>query len=302
MSTTTATATTFLTNSSPPQAQPSVVQYNRLTTTDPTSSNVTQGGTQVQLQPIPSPPVFTNKKEEREYLKGRLALAFRIFAKNGFDEGLAGHITLRDPILTDHFWVNPLGRPFSLMRRSDLILVNSEGEVVDGGANRLLNRAAYMIHHAIHTARPDVNCAAHSHSFYGKTWCCLGRNISMLSQDSCAFYNDVAMYRQFNGAVLAKEEGEHIAAALGKKKAALLQNHGLLTCGETVEAAAFWFYALEKCCHSQLLAEAAGTPVPIDEEDAEFTFKSTGTPGIGWFQAQPMFEIMALESGDDYLQ
>lgn len=294
--------TTYLTNSPPPES-PNIIQYSQLTTTDPSAAKVTQGGSEVQLQEIPSPPKFTNKKQEREYLKGRLALAFRIFAKYAFDEGLAGHITLRDPILTDHFWVNPLGRPFALMRSSDLILVNSHGEVVDGGANRLLNRAGFMIHHAIHVARPDVNCAAHSHSFYGKTWCSLGRNIAMLSQDSCAFYNDVAIYRQFNGAVLAKEEGEHIAAALGGNKAALLQNHGLLTCGETVEAAIFWFYSLEQCCHSQLLAEAAaGEPVPIDEEDAAFTYKSTGTPGIGWFQAQPMFEMMALSSGDDYLQ
>ena len=297
-----ATTTSTATHTTNPSENPSVVQYNRLTTTDPTASKVTQGGTEIQLQEIPSPPIFTNKEEEREYLKGRLALAFRIFAKHDFDEGLAGHITLRDPILTDHFWVNPLGRPFAIIRRSDLILVNSNGEVIAGGPNRLLNRAGYMIHHAIHVARPDVNCAAHSHSFYGKTWCSLGRNISMLSQDSCAFYNDIAIYRQFNGAVLAKEEGEHIAAALGKKKAALLQNHGLLTCGETVEAAIFWFYSLEKCCHSQLLAEAAaGEPIAIDEEDAEFTYKSTGTPGIGWFQAQPMFEMMALDSGGDYL-
>lgn len=302
--TTTTTTSTFLSNSLPEErGVNSVSQYDGLTTTDPTASNVTQLGSQVQLQSIPSPPVFADKEKEREYLKGRLALAFRIFAKNGFDEGLAGHITLRDPILTDHFWVNPLGRAFCLMRRSDLILVNSRGEVVDGGPNRLLNRAAYMIHHAIHVARPDVNCAAHSHSIYGKAFCSLGREVSMLSQDSCAFYKDVGMYKQFNGAVLAKEEGEHIAVALGPKKACLLQNHGLLSCGQTVEAATYWFYALDRACHVQLMAEAVpGGPKPIDDEDAEFTYKSTGTPGIGWFQAQPMFEVMALESGEHYLQ
>lgn len=297
---TTTTTSTYLSNSN---GSTSTVRYDSLTTTDPTASNVTQQGAQIQLQPIPAPPTFKDKEQEREYLKGRLALAFRIFAKNGFDEGLAGHITLRDPVLTDHFWVNPLGRPFCLMRRSDLILVNPQGDVVDGGPNRLLNRAAYMIHHAIHVARPDVNCAAHSHSIYGKAFCSLGREISMLSQDSCAFYKDVATYKQFNGAVLAKEEGQHIAAALGPKKACLLQNHGLLSCGETVEAATYWFYALDRACHVQLLAEAVpGGPVPIDDEDAEFTYKSTGTPGIGWFQAQPLFEVMALESGGSHLQ
>lgn len=162
------------------------------------------------------------------------------------------------------------------MRSSDLILVNGLGEVVDGGSNRLLNRAAYMIHYTIHMARPDVNCAAHSHSLYARSFSSLGRPIDMLSQDSCAFYKHLGVYKQFKGVVLAEEEGKNIAAALGQNKAALLQNHGPLTVGETVEAAMFWFMSLEKCCHAQLLAEAAGYgsgrggPIAIDDEDAEF--------------------------------
>ena len=132
----------------------------------------TQGD--VNWQKFPSPPTFTCKNEQREFEKGRLALAFRILARLGMNEGTAGHITLRDPSRPDHFWVNPLGRPFSMMRRSDLILVNPEGIVVEGGPNRLLNTAAYNIHHAIHSARPDVNCAVHSHSLYGRTFSTLG--------------------------------------------------------------------------------------------------------------------------------
>jgi ribulose-5-phosphate 4-epimerase/fuculose-1-phosphate aldolase len=261
------------------------------------------GGTEETLSKVPSPPQFADKLEEREYLKGRLALAFRIFGKLGFDEGVAGHITLRDPVKPDHFWVNPLGRAFSLMRRSDLILVNSDGKVVDGGPNRLLNTAAYMIHHAIHVARPDVNCAAHSHSLYGRTFCSLGRPIDMLTQDACAFYNDVSVYPQFKGIVLAREEGERIASHLGQRKACLLQNHGLLTVGSTIEATVFWFTSLEKCCHSQLMAEAAATkPIPIDQEDAEYTYKTVGMPHVGWFSAQPMFEVLESEIGDAHLQ
>ncbi|OAL45808.1 arad-like aldolase/epimerase [Pyrenochaeta sp. DS3sAY3a] len=267
-----------------------------------------QNGIKIQLQKIPTPPTFTDKFEERAYLKGRLALAFRIFGKFGFDEGVAGHITLRDPVLRDHFWVNPLGRGFTQMKSSDLILVNPLGDVVDGGSNRLLNKAAYMIHHAIHVARPDVNCAAHSHSLYGRSFCSLGRTIGMLSQDACAFYQHLGLYQQFRGVVLAEEEGRNIAAALGQNKACLLQNHGLLTTGETIEAAVFWFMSLEKCCHAQLLAEAAGLgsgrggPIEIDEEDARFTFKSVGQPGVGWFSAQPTFEAMIEEVGQVYLE
>ena len=115
--------------------------------------------------------------------------------------------------------------------------VNHAGEVIDGGQNRLLNTAAYMIHSAIHKARPDVICAAHSHSIYGRTWCSLGRKIDSLTQDACAFHNDHVVYESFNGVVLAEKEGKNIAACLGDKKAALLQNHGLLTVGHTIEEA-----------------------------------------------------------------
>ena len=112
--------------------------------TAPNEPKLSQSGAQIQMQKFPSPPKFTDKHEEREYLKGRLALAFRIFGKLGFDEGVAGHITLRDPVEPDTFWVNPFGLAFSLIKRSDLIRVNHEGKVIDGGKNRLLNLAAYM--------------------------------------------------------------------------------------------------------------------------------------------------------------
>jgi ribulose-5-phosphate 4-epimerase/fuculose-1-phosphate aldolase len=260
-----------------------------------------------QMQKFPSPPKFQDKYEEREYLKGRLTLAFRIFGKLGFDEGVAGHITLRDPVDPHTFWVNPFGVAFSLIKKSDLILVDHTGKVVDGGPCRLLNTAAYMIHSAIHKARPDVLCAAHSHSIHGRAFCTLGRELDITTQDSCAFYNDHVVYEQFNGVVLAEEEGHNIAQTLGNKKACILRNHGLLTVGQTIEAAIFWFCSLEKCCHAQLMADAAaagrgGETVKINEEDAAFTYKTVGTPRAGWFSAKPTFDVMAREAGDEYLQ
>ena len=134
------------------------------------------------------PPTFADPHAERAYLKGRLAAGLRVFGKLGYEAGVAGHITVRDPIERDTFWVNPLGVAFRAMRRSDLIRVNAKGEVVDGGAVRRLNTAAYMIHHAVHTARPDVQCAAHSHSIYGRAFSALGRELDITTQDACAFY------------------------------------------------------------------------------------------------------------------
>lgn len=254
---------------------------------------------------FPGPPTFDDPYKEREYLKGRLALAFRIFAKFGFDEGVAGHITLRDPVEPTSFWVNPFGVAWPLLKASDLILVNKEGKVVEGGQVRLLNTAAYMIHHAVHTARPDINCVAHSHSIHGRAFCTLGRTLDTITQDSCAFHNDHALYSSFRGIVLAEDEGIAIAEALGNKKAALLQNHGLLTCGKTIESTVFWFMSLEKCCHVQLMADAAaggrgGETIKIDEKDAEYTYKTVGTEMAGWFSARPTFDIMESESGVDY--
>lgn len=260
---------------------------------------------EVQAMKFPGPPKFTDKYQEREYQKGRLALAFRLFAKYGFDEGVAGHITLRDPVEPTSFWVNPFGVAWPTLKASDLILVNHEGNVVDGGECRLLNTAAYMIHHAVHSARPEINAVAHSHSIYGRAFCTLGRNIDIITQDACAFHNDIALYNSFKGIVLVADEGIAIAKALGNRKAALLQNHGLLTCGGTIEETVFWFTSLEKCCHAQLMADAAAAgrgheTVKIDEEDAAFTYKAVGSPMAGWFSAKPAFDLMARESGDEY--
>src|SRR6478735_5840586 len=95
----------------------------------------------------------TTVEDERRHRKQRLAAAFRIFSARGFDEGVAGHITARDPERTDCFWVNPFGMHFSQVRASDLILVNHEGEVVEG--EWPVNRAAFAIHSRVHAARPD---------------------------------------------------------------------------------------------------------------------------------------------------
>ena len=118
------------------------------------------------------PPQFASVEEERLHRKQRLAAAFRLFSRFGFDEGVAGHITARDPGRPDHFWVNPFGVHFGHIRVSDLILVNDRGDVVEGDA--ALNQAAFAIHSQVHAARPDVVAAAHAHSVYGKTWSTLG--------------------------------------------------------------------------------------------------------------------------------
>jgi ribulose-5-phosphate 4-epimerase/fuculose-1-phosphate aldolase len=136
------------------------------------------------------------------------------------------------------------------------------------------------------------------------------------------------LYESFNGVVLAEKEGKDIAACLGGKKAALLQNHGLLTVGGSVEEvslstraslvagelvcwlwfqAVFWFLSMEKCCQSQLMAEAAAgsrgeKPIAIGADEAAYTYRTVGSNKAGWFSAKPLFDVIHKETGGDYLE
>ena len=232
-------------------------------------------------------------EEVRQERKNKLAAALRLFGKLGFDEGVAGHITVRDPELLDHFWVNPMGRSFKQMRVSDLLLVSHTGEVIEGEG--LLNGAAFTIHSQIHMSNPNITAAAHSDSVYGKAFSSLGKTLDPLTQDACAFYDDHVLFDDFSGVVLDNTEGERIAAALGDRKAAILQNHGLLTVGETIDAAAWWYITMERTCQAQLLAEAAGTPKPIAHDVALHTRETVGSPIAGWFSFQPLFDVIIAE-------
>ena len=250
---------------------------------------------QIAMQ-FPNPSPTRTVDEERLHRKQVLAAGFRLFSKFGFDEGVAGHITARDPEMTDHFWVNPFGMHFGHIRVSDLLLVRHDGQVVQG--DWPVNAAAFAIHSQVHAARPDVIGAAHSHSLHGKAWSSLGRLLDPITQDSCAFYDDHALFDDFTGVVLDTEEGKRIAYALGERKAVILRNHGLLTVGHTVEAAIWWFITMERTCQAQLLAEAAGTPILVDPEPAALTQTQVGTPIAGWFNFQPLFARITREQPD----
>lgn len=262
-----------------------------MTTTErPSDVNTIDG---VPLVPretaVPLPPEFDSVEEERAHVKAKLAGALRLFGRFGFSEGVAGHITARDPEFPDHFWVNPFGMNFRHIRSSDLILVNHQGEVVYG--QRPVNRAAFVLHSAVHQARPDVNAAAHAHSPYGKSFSSLGIPLAPLTQDACAFYGDHTVVAEQGGAVVLEiAAGREFAAAFPAGKAAIHRNHGLFTVGETVDAAAWWFITMERSCQAQLLAMAAGDPIEINDEYARYTQSQTGGGTSGWFQFQPLWD------------
>jgi ribulose-5-phosphate 4-epimerase/fuculose-1-phosphate aldolase len=250
-------------------------------------------------------PKFETVEEERQLRKQRLAAAYRLFGRFGFDEGIAGHITARDPERLDRFWVNPFGMNFSHIRVSDLILVNDKGEVVErprspsqAPGNYGVNTAAFVIHSQVHAARPDVVAAAHAHSIYGKSWSALGRRLDPITQDVCAFYEDHGLFDDYTGVVLDLEEGKRLAHALGDQKAVILRNHGLLTVGHSVDEAAWWFITMERSCQAQLLAEAAGDPVLIDPDMAKLTASQVGSHVAGYLSFQALYDKIVRDQPD----
>ena len=165
-----------------------------------------------------APPTFTSVEDERAHRKGRLAVAYRLFAQLGYDHWVAGHITVRDPEFPHQFWLNPFGRSWRHLRASDLLLVDLEGRLLAGeGA---VNAAAFAIHSEIHRARPDVTAIAHAHTRSGRAWSATGRLLEPLSQDACAFYDDHAIFDDFSGVVYGSEEGGALGRRAGRQQGA----------------------------------------------------------------------------------
>ncbi len=241
-------------------------------------------------------PSFDDVATERRHLQERLAAACRLFGRFGYDEGVAGHITARDPEHADRFWVNGFGVHFRQVSVSNLICVDHSGEVVEG--DHTVNRAAFAIHSRVHQARPDVVAAAHAHSVHGKAFSSLGIQLDPITQDACAFYEDHAVFDDYTGVVLQTSEGGRIADALGASKLVILRNHGLLSVGTSVDAAAWWFIAADRSCHAQLLADAAGTTVHIDPDQAATTRGQVGSEIAGLANFHPLWSWIVAEEPD----
>lgn len=131
-------------------------------------------------------PTFASLEAERAHRKLHHAAALRWLGYQGYNnEGAGGHVTVRDPVMTDHFWINPHGKSFSHMKPEDLVLVSKDGEVKEGGNMHSINPAGYIIHSAVHEARPDVIAAVHCHSVPSKAFSSIGCQLEPINQDAC---------------------------------------------------------------------------------------------------------------------
>ncbi|KAF4465893.1 hypothetical protein FALBO_7259 [Fusarium albosuccineum] len=256
---------------------------------------------------VPTIPVFQTPEEEQRYCKQHLAAAFRVFADRGYDEGVAGHMSLRDPIRKDHFWINPYAMHFADIKVSDLVLVNEDAEIIEG--NHAVNAAGFSIHSEIHKAHPWVNAVCHAHTVYGKAYSVFGKKLPAMMQDSLRFYGSHSVNLDYGGVVLSSEEGKNIAATLRPQdKVCILQNHGLLSVGETIDEAAYWFICFDKCCQSQLAIDAVVSakgeeyePKEVDHETAYFTEQRIGTRHRGWLNFQPYYTNVVNRTKGEFL-
>jgi ribulose-5-phosphate 4-epimerase/fuculose-1-phosphate aldolase len=239
---------------------------------------------------FPEIPEFASAAEERDYRKQHLVAACRAFALHGFDYGFAGHLTVRDPERPELYWTNPMCVHFSQVRMSNLILADHDGRVVEG--RHAINRAGFVLHAAVHEENPDIVAMCHAHTQYGTAWCATGRPLDMISQDAACFYDDHVVIGASAGAVAVETKaGLSVAEAFGDKRAALHQNHGLLTASRhSIDDAAFWFIALERCCQAQLLVEASGVkPQLLSDETAAYSREHVGSDFIGWLHFQTIY-------------
>lgn len=171
-----------------------------------------------------------------------------------------------------------------MMKASDMVLIDAHGDVV-GGNKAAVNVAGFQIHSAIHRLRPDVHAACHAHGVNGRAWAVFGQPLDIITQDSCTLYKAHSVYSNFGGTVFEGEEAQRLANSVaGNTKAVILQNHGLLTVGSTVDEAVYLFMAMERLCEIQLNVEAACAgerglkKVLVTEEAAAYSHKMGSDP------------------------
>lgn len=262
----------------------------------PTDAGDALSGPAEELDISDIPESLDSIRPERLRRKQQLAITFRLFARYGYDEGIAGHVTARDPESPDRFWVNPYALHFSRIRVSDLLLIDERGRVIEGA--RRTNTAAFWIHSSIHRARPDVVAVAHAHTIHGRAFAALDRALDPIVQESCAFYDDHIVFDEYRGLVLQKAEGERIASRLGPRRGAILRHHGLLTVGSSVAEAAWWFITMDRACQMQLLADAAGRPRIMTDEEAQLAHRQFSNANMARHNFQLLADIVIDQEPD----
>jgi ribulose-5-phosphate 4-epimerase/fuculose-1-phosphate aldolase len=192
-----------------------------------------------------------------------LAAAYRLVAVFGWDDLVFTHISARVPGEPHQFLINPYGLFFEEITASSLVKVDHEGRPVMPTPFEV-NPAGFVIHSAVHDARPDVNCVLHTHTLNGVAVSAQEGGLRPVSQQSGFVLTGLA-YHAYEGVALRDAEKARLVADLGRANYMILRNHGLLTCGRTVAEAFLAMYTLESACRIQILAQAGGPLVEVPQ-------------------------------------
>ena len=248
---------------------------------------------------LPEMPKFKSLEDQQRYNKLVLVNTCRIFADLSISDGIGGYIVYRDVIDKNTYWVNPMGVDLSMVTVDDLLRVNWDGIVIEG--NYPASQPAWASFTAIGEHRPEINAAVHFHTKFGSTWSSFGLPIDYVTEDTAAFYKNLAVYNNFNGALLTKQDGIDMLKSLRANNSIILQNHGIYTVGETLDEAAWRFLSLEKACEMQITLETlkgSGIhPKNIPEDTLKNIAWMMGRPYACWLQYQP---ILKKYMGEDY--
>ena len=179
-----------------------------------------------------------------------LARGYRVFGALGWGDLGDGHISARDPIERDCFWMLKYGVPFARAAADDMVLVNADGDLVIGTGE--VNQPGYHIHQPILAARPDIVSAAHTHTPWGTPFSAEVRVPEPITQEACVFFEDCALFDDEEVQVLSVEAGSRIAQSLGRNRAIILRNHGLLTVGNSVAHSVAHFVMLERVAEAHI--------------------------------------------------
>ncbi len=195
-----------------------------------------------------------------------LAACYRLIAMYGWDDLVFTHISARVPGPDEHFLINAYGMLFEEMTASSLVKVDLAGEKVLDSPHPV-NPAGFVIHSAVHEARPDVGCVLHTHTKAGVAVSAQADGLLPISQISLFPYASLG-YHDYEGVALNDDEKPRLVADLGNNNALILRNHGLLTTGATIADAFLNMYALETACQTQIMAQSSGgelvmVPQPI---------------------------------------
>jgi len=230
-------------------------------------------------------------------LRCKLAAVYRLIDLYGWTQGIYNHVTARVSQDTEHFLLNPFGMMYNEVTASSLVKVNMQGDTVEEGTTNFgVNQAGFMLHSAIHAARPDIKCVIHLHTPNIVAISTLKCGLLPLSQESCLI-GDVS-YHSYSGIVIEPEERQSIAKDLGpNNKVMFLRNHGVVCCGKTIEEAFMVTYHTVLACDTQLKMMPFGLDnlVLIDDEVRRKTYEIGQRGGGGVNSAKKEWGIGELE-------